>query len=330
MLDGESSSSSDESLESDSTCSTSISEESSTKNGHESSSSSSEVSFEGQSNESDLKSLNDEIIGDDHDVYASSVREWTQRVPIGMNLCPWAKLSHKEGRIKYITCPVGVQTPKEASEVVWREIENLLGSSTTSDERNHSLPPLSTTLVICPHVTEWENDYTAFEGFVKKFGREESSSYGLSKHQSNYPRHSSNAITLVAFHPAFLRWRGLPESISIGCTIRCHKGLAGFSKSPVAHTAIVVDLLPKGFGRRRIRVRFDDEGSTSIEQCIPVEWVVLPESEERPPLSDNLMHRAPYPTIHILRNKDLQNLTIHDISRLKRRNAKRMLSEELD
>ena len=165
MVDGESSSSSDESLESDSTCSTNISEESSTKNGNKSSSSS-EVSFKGQSNKSD-KSPNDETIGDDHDVYASSVREWTQRVPIGMNLCPWAKLSHKDGRIKYTTCLVN--TPKEASEVVWREIENLLGSSTTSDERNHSLPPWSTTLVICPHVTEWENDYTIFESFVKNF-----------------------------------------------------------------------------------------------------------------------------------------------------------------
>ena len=308
MRDDDYSSSSDESLKSDS-------DEDSTSDGNESSSSS-KVSSEGKPGIQKVRNLNDEPIDESHDIYSSSVREWTVRVPIGMNLCPWAKLSHKDGRIKYVTCPAEVQTPLEASEVVWREIERLLDGS---------LPLWSTTLVICPHVAEWKNDYTAFERFCKNFGQKEGSSGEVPKSRSQNSNDTVDAITLVPFHPTFLRWRGLPETISTGSSIRCHRGLAGFSKSPEAHDAIVADRIPRGFGRRRVRVRFDDE----IEQCVPVDWVVLSEREQRPPLSDNLMHRAPYPTIHILRNKDLQDLSIHDISRLKRRNAKRMLSERL-
>ncbi len=314
MRDGQNSSSSDDDSD----------EESTSSNGNESTSSSSEVTFETQPSVYDIKAINDENTGEIHDIYTSSVQEWTERVPIGMNLCPWAKLSHKDGRIKYVACPTEVQTPLEASEVVWREIERLLGSRTT-DYGNQPLPPWSTTLVICPHVAEWNNDYTAFENFVTNFGHDEESSCVVPKSRLQDPKNAFGAITLVPFHPNFLRWKGLPETISTGSRIRCHKGLAGFAKSPAPHNAVVVDLIPRGFGRRRIKVRFDDD----IEQCIPVDWVVLSDRETRPPLPDNLMHRAPYPTIHILRNRDLQNLSIHDISRLKRRNAKRMLSENL-
>jgi hypothetical protein len=42
------------------------------------------------------------------------------------------------------------------------------------------------------------------------------------------------------------------------------------------------------------------------------------------PLPDNVMHRSPYPTIHIIVNRDLASLCIRDISRVKRMNAQRM------
>lgn len=83
----------------------------------------------------------------------------------------------------------------------------------------------------------------------------------------------------------------------------------------------------------------EDNGATNArfktEQCVPVDWVVLEGDNDeehrlsRPPLPDNAMHRAPYPVVHILRTVDLEGLSVHDISRLKRRNAKRMASETL-
>jgi len=288
---------------------------------------------------------------DEEEVYSSRVQDWTEKVPIGLNLCPWAKLSHKEGRIKYVTCHKNVQTPQQASSIIWTEIEKLLGEFNNNNNSNAcphhqqtlSLPPWSTSLVICPHVQAWRTDFKAFESFVKNFGSDSSTeSYETTTVEKSAAHQRSSAIALVPFHPLFLRWRGLPETISQGSTIRCHRGLVGFSKSPDAHPATVVDLRPQGFGRRRIKVRFHDSKNDSktnngkAVQCIPVDWVVVDDEIEnsekghqRPPLPDNAMHRSPYPVVHILRNKDLEALSIHDISRLKRRNAKRMASENI-
>ena len=181
------------------------------------------------------------------DNYSSCVREWTEKVPIGMNLCPWAKLSHKKGRIKFVTCHD--QNPHEASKVVWEEIDKLLETP---------LPAWSTTLVIFPHVETWTNDFAAFGRFVKEFGKEEELDT-TTPPIGSIPSKDFGAITLVPFHPKFLRWRGLPETISTGSKIFCHRGLAGFSKSPGVCPATVIDLTPPGFGRRRIKVRFHED-----------------------------------------------------------------------
>jgi len=259
------------------------------------------------------------------DPFSSCIRKWTEEVPVGMNLCPWAKLSYLQGRIRYVTCHDRI--PHEVSTVVWEEIDNLLKTP---------LPAWSTTLVVCPYVKSWTNDFAVFERFVKEFGKEEEP-YSTTLPIGSMPSVAFRAITLVPFHPQFLRWRGLPETISVDSNIFCHKGLAGFSKSPGVYPAAVVDLMPSGFGRRRIKVRFhgdpktNQKKRTSYEQCIPVDWVQLSQSEvdERPVLSDNAMHRTPYPVIHILRNEDLKSLTFQEVSRLKRRNAKRMASDTL-
>ena len=341
-----SASSSDESLESDNSCDTTTSDEVDDSTTTSCSSANSRNDDRSEQNQHFVSPLLIKaVIGESHkngdrdcqrcyrnadkdsdegDFYSSSVKEWTARVPIGINLCPWAKLSHKEGTIKYVTCQEDIQLPQEASEVVWKEIEKL---------RHEGLPAWSTTLVICPNVKAWKSDYVAFETFVKNFGKEEAHGSDIDPIQAEG---YGGAITLVPFHPQFLRWRGLPETIQRGSNVRCHKGLAGFSKSQVAHPATVIDLLPKGFGRRRIKVRFEDDDETytrkATEQCVPLDWVVLSESDsdnDRPPLPDNLMHRAPYPVIHILRNEDLRDLSIREISCLKRRNAKRFVSETL-
>ena len=41
-------------------------------------------------------------------------------------------------------------------------------------------------------------------------------------------------------------------------------------------------------------------------------------------LIDNLMHQTPYPTIHLIRNDDLVQLSLKDVSRVKRYNIQRM------
>ena len=34
-------------------------------------------------------------------------------------------------------------------------------------------------------------------------------------------------VTLVSFHPKFLRWRGLPDGISVGSIVQAHYGMIG-------------------------------------------------------------------------------------------------------
>ena len=104
---------------------------------------------------------------------------------------------------------------------------------------------------------------------------------------------------------------------------------------------------------RRVKVRFHDiVGATDTgndacacgnnrrkEQYVPTNWIYATQNnddhdsanDERgresstAPLPDNAMHQAPFPTIHIIANSDLANLSIRDISRVKRKNAQRMM-----
>jgi hypothetical protein len=161
-------------------------------------------------------------------------------------------------------------------------------------------------------------------------------------------------VTLVPFHPNFLRWRGLPKGIHIGSVVQSYKpafGGCGFQKSPHPCPATVIETKNPVFGLRKIRVRFhidprndnsneqDDRSNRQqqrLEHYVPVDWLVL----DRPgagsgdgnvghnvgdPLPDNAMHRAPYPTVHLIRNEDLGTLRARDVSRVKRKNAQKML-----
>lgn len=69
----------------------------------------------------------------------------------------------------------------------------------------------------------------------------------------------------------------------------------------------------------------DDRRRRRREQYVPTDWIDVPEGEEEgEPLPDNAMHRAPYPTVHVIANADLASLRARDVSRVKRINARRM------
>ena len=48
-------------------------------------------------------------------------------------------------------------------------------------------------------------------------------------------------------------------------------------------------------------------GLTRQEQFIPTDWIVVTNETCPRLLPDNIMHRSPYPTIHIIVNHDLAN-----------------------
>ena len=258
------------------------------------------------------------------DKYEAQLRQWTKQIPIGLGLCPWAGKSERQGRLKYTTCEaispsnVAIQILKEAKELI----------------RSDDVAPLSTTLVICPHVAAWNQNFTVFDSWVKDFGT--SNKLLLLKEEQE---DLLQKVTMVSFHPNFLRWRGLPKGFTIGSTVQSYKPIGGVQKSSQMFPATIVETANSAFGLRKIRVRFHDDQK---ERYVPTDWFTnavapsqsgldnegfnaLPEGNIGPPLPDNAMHRAPYPTIHLIRNEDLGTLGLRDVSRVKRKNAQRMM-----
>ena len=241
------------------------------------------------------------------------VKNWTLQIPIGLGLCPWASKSHNQGNLRYVTCTF--ETPRDVAVYVQREIQRLVCRNSDSEP-----PQWSTTLVICPNVNEWNESFSSFDKFVSN------DIWGHMEQDDNDESDAApaNEITLVAFHPNFLKWHGLPDNVTKGTAVQSHYGIVG-KKSVETAPATILETCNKAFGMRKVKVRFDDTACQSRrqEQYVSTDWISLEEGGNirGPALPDNAMHQAPYPTIHIIRNMDLASLSIRDISRVKRKNA---------
>jgi len=246
----------------------------------------------------------------DDQYYVKATHEWVLHMPIGLGLCPWAIKSNNKGLLNIITCTS--DTASDVTDIVKREIESFANEEGT--------PPLSTSLIVCPYVKEWK-DFKSFDEYVQ---------FGIKDQLKNDT--ILEDATLVVFHPKFCRWYGLPPNIGIGSEVQSHHGIIG-QKSIQTATATIIETNNKAFGLRKVKVRFHnnnakEEGSIDrLEQYVPTDWIVFPEEQQctrRPILPDNSMHQSPYPTIHIINNKDLVSLCVRDVSRVKRLNSKRM------
>ena len=301
------------------------------------------------------------------DQHAAEVEEWALRIPIGLGLCPWAGKSHNSGALRVVTCEG--TSPAEVAKTMRREISVYADADEgrggeRGAKRASRLPPWSTTLVVCPHVAPWNDDFAPFDAFVQADLRHHlldalaTSTSTSSSGENDILEH----VTLVAFHPRFLRWYDLPQDADVGSTVLAHHGYLG-QKSSEAMLATIVEVNNPAFGKRKVKVRFHDSEEEDVvssptggdgsnkgrnprrEQFIPTDWIVdvvadrdeegegerstatlspRPQPPPRPSLPDNVMHRSPHPTIHIIRNTDLTSMALRDVSRVKRKNARRM------
>ena len=169
-----------------------------------------------------------------HTQHADKTKEWVQKFPIGLGLCPWAGKSHNKGLLRTVTCQCDVLA--DATERIEREIELLTCEGT---------PPLSTTLMVCPHVRTWK-DFQSFDEFVRT---------GIKQQLKNVTILEN--VILVAFHPDFLRWHGLPAGIGVGSVIHSHWGMIG-RKSVHTAPATIIETTNRAFGLRKIKIRFHD------------------------------------------------------------------------
>ena len=170
--------------------------------------------------------------GHDDDVsnkYVIQTRQWTERVPIGLGLCPWAGRSLRSGRLRVVACDAVVS--ENVGVFVLEEAKQLLCESAKAQEEEWT-----TTLVVCPHVGEWHEDFACFDRYVqalkdKLANIEDGPDIGETLDQ----------ITLVAFHPNFTRWHALPRNVDVGSLVRCHRGMCGFEKSQGVHLAKIIE-----------------------------------------------------------------------------------------
>ena len=240
-------------------------------------------------------------------------RRWTQRVPIGLGLCPWAGRSLRLDRLRIAVC--NETSPSDVAMFVRGEARRLTEAST---------PEWTTTLVVCPHVPEWQDEFDSFDGYVQTFKAEQLDKLTTENDNSGPVDVTSilEQLTLVAFHPEFIRWRALPSNIGVGSVVHSHRGMCGFEKGLNLYLATIIETASSCFGKRKVKVRFEDDGK---EQYVPIDWLTSDEDDSPLPkgeqLPDNAMHRAPYSTIHLIRNADLAALCARDVSRVKRKNA---------
>ncbi|KAL3792006.1 hypothetical protein ACHAWO_012608 [Cyclotella atomus] len=263
-----------------------------------------------QKDQSDISIDGASSRGNAHNVYSTddpfskATLQWTISVPIGLGLCPWAIKSHNHQRLRIVTCET--EMPSDVPALLEREISSL----TCEVDK---VAPLSTTLIVCPFTKHWD-DFCTFENFVKGDIKRYVTKDVLDK------------VTLVAFHPNFLKWHALPSDMRIGSTIQSHYGMIG-QKSLETTQGTIIEMENRAFGLRKVKVRFNDEieGSRQ-EQYVPTDWIDNSNGicEPREPLPDNFMYQTPYPTIHIINNEDLAKLCVRDVSRVKRLNARRM------
>ncbi|CAB9531299.1 expressed unknown protein [Seminavis robusta] len=239
--------------------------------------------------------------------HATLVLRWTQQIPIRLGLCPWAMKSQSLRRLRCTTCLA--TSPADVAKQVISEVEMLCPQYGLDSGTDLAW---STTLVVCPFVDAWNAEFGAFDGFVRSLSRDLQS---LSLCDYDDPARSYELlqeVTLVAFHPRFLRWRALPACVDIGSTVQSHKGMGGFRKSTETFPATIIDTTTPVFGRRKIKIRFHHD---SKEQYVPIDWIVFEQDQLLgEPLPDNAMHRAPYPTVHLIRNQDLASLCVRSVS----------------
>ena len=126
-------------------------------------------------------------------------RRWTQRVPIGLGLCPWAGRSLRLDRLRIVVCDE--TSPIDAGLFIRGESRRLSEAS---------IPELTTTLVVCPRVPEWQDEFDSFDEYVQTFKAEQPDTLASADDKSD---DKSDPGERCSFHQSFvLEIPALPQT----------------------------------------------------------------------------------------------------------------------
>lgn len=164
----------------------------------------------------------------------TAVEKWLVDIVLKYRLCPWASQSMRKERIRIVTS----NCTNEASL-----LDDLISESKLLC--NSRMPPLSTTLLVCPHIATF-NEFNRFESFVQSANKLDQSRL-------------LDTVSLVAFHPEFSRWIALPSGIQEGDHIMCYfecEEIVGtevaFSRSNMPECAVLISYKENICGVRKV------------------------------------------------------------------------------
>lgn len=202
--------------------------------------------------------------------HSRAVRQWLKEVVIGLGFCPWASPAD----IRVVTSMS--RTANEVLADLAEEAEELWRPGSSNSK---------TTLVVCPHVKAWTQDFRHFHAFY---------TWHL---DGGFAMAEPMGVKVVPFHPHFAMARAPPR---MGDTI--------FVPGPDGQNAraLVVDpdVGKDEAGEFCMAVEFE----TGEQGLIRHACMMAKSSEESTDqdLEDNFTSRAPRPVLHLLRIPDLE------------------------
>lgn len=213
----------------------------------------------------------------EEDENCRAVGEWIDQCVIGLQICPWARPAKEARRLRVVSSTA--ITEDEVLADLLQEAQKL----PQEDHFESTEGVVTTTLLVCPHVSAWK-DFDAFYAyFVNELGEGEALAESL-------------GLTVVAFHPDYSVH---DSAVDEGDRVVLEVTENGDEVIGTIMETLGDPSLEQQEQQQLARVRADD-GS--------VRTVAFPLHDESADFA-NLASRAPRPCLHLLRNSELDRAT---------------------
>lgn len=218
--------------------------------------------------------------------HAAAVNQWIDTLVLGHGLCPWAGPARDQGGLRVVTSSA---TSEEGvlQDLVSEARRLPCGSEKDIDGSDKS----ATTLLVCPHVAEWER----FDAFSTFFAEELHNGYALS---------DAFDVKVVAFHPNFRKRELVFEE---GDTVT----IAGPDGITIVGTISELDAGVDDEGQKLSAIELDDGEEWLVGRSSILRVVQTKNKRndimhlEMPGDPASLVMSAPRPILHLLRLQDL-------------------------
>ncbi|CAL1137851.1 unnamed protein product [Cladocopium goreaui] len=225
---------------------------------------------------------------DDH---SAAVKTWLHKFIIGKNFCPWAKSVSDNDSVRVVT---SLATTEDG---ILRDLEEEVAALPSCPNVPEGVP--STTLLVCPHVSSWQ-DFDTFNEF-----------YGNAL-RNGVLFEENFKVKLVAFHPSFIHSPLYGPVLEVGDVLTLPT-----SEGEVDATVLDADVEAEEPGEAfrvqlengeeqvisyaRLAELLQDSQYETVEDADEDGEDAEIEMDEETEILENMAQRAPRPTFHLLR-----------------------------